>query len=119
MKIIGIDKDKSSLSEGNENRYLILDKHLPTGWVSCFEDAYRNYFSPYKCEVHFKNGYLVVKCGLSELQDQIFTLNDWCDTADKKFDEKLQKSLEMLRATNLEQEAKGTSALEVFSKLKF
>lgn len=119
MKIIGIDRDRSSDDLNFGDRYLILDEVPSRTWTNFFEDSYRNYFSPMKRKAYLKESYIVVQCPFSELQDQITCLGKIVSSTNERFEAWREAALREAEERERSQEEQKKIADEAYKNLKF
>jgi len=119
MKVIDIDRDKSSLYEHMGDRYLIVDEPITSVWTDFFEQAHCDCIRFVRRDVRVEGQNIVVNCPLSELQAQIEMIQKNCSSADKSL-AMWKARLEQQRQREFnEMENAQIKAYEKFDNLKF
>jgi|GEM_PF-5036287 len=119
MRIIGIDKTRSNDFSGVTSRFFELDDEPKAEWVQYFINIYNQHKSSRKCPAKIVGKWVVVECELTQLQTQIYELNNIFKHADAAFSEwNKQLAFEITERERKEVERKK-NAEQVFNNLKF
>lgn len=119
MKVVGINKECSSLTAKVGPRVLLLAAVPSDMWLSAFAEVYRKFEEPLKKNINIEATELTLSCHIEELQQQITAINMLCQQADELVK---QWEIEIEEAKLREQEINRENrriAEDIIDNLKF
>ncbi|EAW4167321.1 hypothetical protein PF334_004447 [Salmonella enterica] len=117
MKIISVNVEKSSKSEGLAPRVFTLNEQPTEKWVTCFNEV-KNSFA-YKISLSPAEKELCAVCKGYEVQDVVFALNEFLQMIGDRIILNEQNESDLRKIRDAEQAQQALNMENLYNNLKF